>query len=69
MTSWCHVTVIDTFLLTYQHSWNARTNVWEMLASLVTDSLQSRDYNIMTGLWKVVSLPSFLFITCIVSEL
>ena len=37
-----------------QRSCVACTNMWEMLASLVTDALQSRNSNLMTGSWKGV---------------
>ena len=51
-----------------QHSCGTGTNVWKTLASLVTSGLQLQDFNVLTGPWKEIDLPSFLFITFLVHE-
>ena len=49
-------------------SCGGRTNVWRTLASLVTECLQLRASNIMTGSSRVVDFASLVSVTYVICE-
>ena len=70
LMSWCHVTVRQPILDLYsEHSCGSRSNVWRVLASLVTEGLQLRAFDIITRSSGAVGFASLVLVAYVMCEL